>query len=125
MITLVKKTNKTNLIHITTKSCVDSILKNGIVASEYGDLEVNGNDGYGVYAIKSINSHPDLIEELAFSKEPLYAVIFSNPAEWYECTDETRQENDEEDNAFVPFHIGYIVLPYNIDKQFIKKLYLL
>ena len=68
MIELKKHTTKTELLHITSKSCLESILKDGIVVSDFGDLEVDGNDGYGVYAIKDIKYHPDLIEELSFKE---------------------------------------------------------
>lgn len=120
MITLEKHTNKTELIHLTTEFRLKSILMNGIQASHFGDLEVNGNDGYGVYAVRSLALHADLIDELSWSNEPLYAITFTTPAEWYECVNETPPDDYDEDEEFIPLHIGYIVLPYNIDKQFIK-----
>lgn len=119
MVKLRKHTEKVDLIHITSETYVESIKKNGIRASAYGDLEVNGNDGYGVYAVKDVGKHQELIEELSFCGEALYAVIFAAPGEWYECVSETKPEDYD---SFVPIHIGYVVLPYNIGKQYIKEI---
>lgn len=114
---LQKHTEAVTLIHITLESCLDTILKNGIKASEYGDLEVNGNDGFGVYAVRNIEQHDSLIYELSLLDEPLYAVYFETPSEWYECIAE---EIDDEDDEPIS-HIGYIVLPYNVPATFIRK----
>lgn len=123
MITLEKHTEEITLIHITTESSVNSIRENGITASEYGDLEVNGNDGFGVYAIRSLEAHKDLIQELSLNQEQLYAVEFKPCGDWYECIDETEPEDDIEDDSFVPYHIGYVVCPYDIPKENITKIY--
>lgn len=119
---LIKHTEKVDLIHIAFETYVESIKKNGIRASAYGDLEVNGIDGYGVYAVKDVGKHQELIEELSFCGEALYSVIFAAPGEWYECVSETKPEDYDDDDSFVPIHIGYVVLPYNIEKQYIKEI---
>lgn len=50
---LQKQTGPVELLHITTGDRLDSIMQKGILASEYGDLSVDDNDGAGIYAIRN------------------------------------------------------------------------
>lgn len=112
---LQKNCHKEDLIHITAESRLDSILKCGICASQFGDLEVDGNDGYGVYAVKNIAVHPDLLDIIAldYCNEPIYGVVFEPAAEWYECIEDPSED---------PYHVGYVVVPYSVMPENIKKI---
>ena len=121
MIQLERHSEKAHLFHITTESCLESILREGIRASEYGDLEVDGNGGYGVYAVRDAALHASLLQELGSFGERLFAIRFETAGEWYECTGETAPEDSEEDGDFEPCHIGYVVLPYDIAPRCIKR----
>lgn len=105
---LTEHSENIELIHITTQSCLESICHSGIACSEYGDLDINGNDGRGIYALRNPYDHEDLLNELSLLGEPLYLILFkTNGLPWFECTDEILDREDIEDDM-KPVHIGYI-----------------
>lgn len=110
-IVLKKRTDNVELVHITTVNRLDSIRKNGILASEYGDLEIENNDGAGVYAIRN---DKEMIEKVIhnhfFGEEDLAIIHFHYEGEFYECVEEHFTEDDYEEYGD-PIHEGYIVIP--------------
>ena len=121
MIKLEKHAESAELAHVTAEDRIGSILTEGIRASEYGDLEVDGNGGYGVYAVRDIARHASLLRELGACGDRLRAVRFEAPGEWYECVAETVPEDyDDDPDTFAPYHLGYVVLPYDVAPEHIR-----
>lgn len=106
-----KRTGPIELVHITSADRILSIQKEGIFASEYGDLSVN-NDGAGVYAIRNDDEMIQKVVQNHFflEKEALYGICFQHVGEYYECVDEIFDEEDYEEYG-EPMHKGNIVIP--------------
>ena len=114
---LKKHTGPAHLVHITTSDRIDNILQKGILASEYGDLPIDGNDGAGIYAIRNDSAAiQTLIANHFFCEDDLYAIHFLHAGEFYECVDEIFSDEemdnmDDEDIDRIGSHVGYIVIP--------------
>lgn len=101
MITLQRHTEPTILYHLTTKSCIENIKLVGLNPSPFGDLIINNNNGRGVYAIRNLENHEELIKNMLLNNRTLYAVQFKTMFPWYECI-----KNDSKVNR-----LGYVVIP--------------
>lgn len=114
---LQKQTGPVELLHITTGDRLDSIMQKGILASEYGDLSVDDNDGAGIYAIRNETKIlRDLINDYFFvEREDLFLIRFLYNGDFYECVGENLTEedieemSDNEDSRLS--RLGYIVIP--------------
>ena len=124
--TLEVHSEKEILYHLTDKANIDNILANGILPSGHGDLEVCGNDGKGVYAIKSLDDMDYVISLAGWlcDIENTLIVQFNTVGNWYVCIDEIVEEDDgcEEDIEFddcpeLKPHYGYVVHPDVVPKE--------
>ena len=110
---VLKQHNDTiRLVHLTTEDRIESIKKNGLLPSEYGDLSVGDNDGAGIYAIRSqVDAVKTLVKDhFSFCDETIFAVCFDYSGPYYECVDVILEEDDDElENPLN--HKGYIVIP--------------
>ena len=93
---LQKQTGPVELLHITTGDRLDSIMQKGILASEYGDLSVDDNDGAGIYAIRNETKIlRDLINDYFFvEREDLFLIRFLYNGDFYECVGENLTEEE-------------------------------
>ena len=117
--TLEVHTDDAILYHLTDVQAAKQILKKGLLPSEYGDLDVDNNDGKGVYAIKDL-SDLDYVMSLAgwlLGIEDTVVIKFKTTGKWYVCVDEVMDEDDIEDGEDyedcpeVKPHYGYVVHP--------------
>lgn len=114
---LAHNNSKQEFIHITFESNIASINKKGIIQSKYGDLEVNSDDGRGVYAVKPDANITELIDNFFYGCENICLIRFSSD-DWYECINEIPNETDiEEDYTSFNFHKGFVVIKHDIPPQ--------
>jgi hypothetical protein len=119
------------LYHLTSSECLEYIMAKGILPSEYGDIEVNENDGSGVYCIQSLEDIDYLISLAGWLNgvENTQIIEFKTTDKWYVCKDEIYMEDDEELEEEVESdcppelkpHYGYVVHPNKIPKENIVK----
>lgn len=99
------------LIHVTTGDRVESIRAHGLKTSEFGDIDIIGNDGAGLYAmLPDYASARQLASDLV-PGEPAYAVIFRYEQTHFICDGVT--ERDEEDSP-PDYCKGYVVIPADV-----------
>ena len=122
--TLEVHTGRAVLYHMTDKRITDRILETGLLPSEYGDIDINNDDGRGVYAIRDL-SDTDSIMSLAgwlHGIENTAIIKFRTTGKWYICIDETIDEDDYDyyecsESPDTKPHYGYIVHPDAIPKE--------
>ena len=83
---LEKHYEQDSIFHITTQDRVEDIKKSGLIPSAYGDMDVDDNDGRGVYAVLAYMANDELLQELkAGQTQPLAAIKFRTAGPWYLC----------------------------------------
>lgn len=78
------------LVHVTMKDRLGSILDNGIRPSAYGDMAVGEDDGAGVYAVRNDARLIRKVMDDVVDTETLghvYAVKFRYKGRYMECVD--------------------------------------
>lgn len=123
--TLEAHSEESTLYHLTFNETVEYIKTKGILPSQYGDIEIEGNDGRGVYCVENLDDL-DYIMSLAgwlIGIENTSVIEFKTAGNWYKCINEIVEDTgdedceDEFDCADSLPHYGYVVHPDAIPKE--------
>ena len=109
------------LYHLTTKDRVKSIKDSGLIPSMFGDMDVDGNDGQGVYAVLAFNENPELAAEIKGADDKIAVVKFKTSDKWYRCIRDYDYEKDKEERVN---RQDYIIHPSAIPVEDIKDVFM-
>jgi len=106
-----KRNQSVELCHLTTSDRVESILRTGIKASEYGDFQATGDDGAGVYAVLPDKAAIRRVQDwLFFGDQNVTLVKFRYDGEYWECTEDD-EEWDCAQSCEDASRVGQILIP--------------